>query len=310
MTQLSIVATMYRSEPYLREFVARAAATARQITDDFEIVLVNDGSPDESLPLALELQLEQPAIRIVDLSRNFGHHKAMMTGLEHARGDRIFLIDCDLEESPEWMLDFYRLMSSEGVDVVYGQQARRRGGLLARALGSAFYRLISFLSDEDIPSNMVTARLMTRRYVNSLLQFREQTAFLYGLWHITGYSQMAFPVNKTLKDSSTYTFRRKVLVAVNAITSFSEKPLIWIFYLGLFILALSAAAITYLVIKKIFFEISIDGWTSLIVSIWFIGGLIIFVLGLVGIYLSRIFVETKHRPYTIVRAVHDSRGRP
>ena len=307
MRKLSIVATMYRSAPYLREFVARAVTAARQIAEDFEIVLVNDGSPDESLQIALDLQSEQRSIRVVDLSRNFGHHKAMMTGLEYSRGERVFLIDCDLEECPEWLQDFHRMMDANSVDVVYGRQAQRRGGFWERAPGEVFYRMMSFLTDEDIPANMVTARLMTRRYVESLLKFREQTAFLYGLWHITGYSQQACPVTKKLKDSSSYTLRRKLTVAVNAITSFSEKPLIWIFYLGVLILGLSAAAIVYIVIQKIFYEITIDGWTSLIVSIWFIGGLIIFVLGLIGIYLSRIFIETKHRPYTLVRAVHESK---
>lgn len=308
MTHLSVVATLYQSAPYLREFIARAMSAAQKITDDFEIVLVNDGSPDDSLDLAIRLRHEYLNIVIVDLSRNFGHHKAMMTGLEYAKGEVVFLLDCDLEEEPEWLEDFSREMNAHNVDVVYGQQVRRRGGFLNRISGEIFYWMLRKLSDASMPSNMVTARLMTRRYIKSLLLFREQTAFIYGLWHITGYSQRAVPVTKLIKKGSAYTLRRKLSVVVNAITSFSEKPLIAIFYLGAAMLCLSIFYVIYLVFRKIFFETSIDGWTSLIVSVWFLGGLIIFVLGLIGIYLSRIFIETKQRPYTIVRTVYGSEG--
>jgi putative glycosyltransferase len=304
MTNLSIVTTLYQSAPYLKEFLTRVNLAAQKITQDFEIVLVNDGSPDESLQLATSLFQEYPNMVIVDLSRNFGHHKAMMTGLEYAKGERVFLIDCDLEEEPEWLVRFYDEMTECNVDVVYGQQQLRRGCFMERAPGHLFYWVLRKMSDSDIPSNMVTARLMSRRYVNSLIQFREQTAFIYGLWHITGYSQFAVQVTKKLKGLSTYTLGKKFSVAVNAITSFSEKPLVYIFYLGAAILSLSAIYIAYLIIRHTFYEISIDGWTSIIVSIWFMGGLIIFVLGVIGIYLSRIFIETKQRPYTIVRAVH------
>jgi putative glycosyltransferase len=308
MTHLSVVATLYQSAPYLREFLARTKSTAQKITDDFEIVLVNDGSPDNSLELAIALRQEHPNIVIVDLSRNFGHHKAMMTGLEYAKGDLVFLIDCDLEEAPEWLEVFYKQMNEHNVDVVFGQQVSRRGGFLTRAPGEFFYWMLRRLSDESMPSNMVTARLMTRRYIKSLLLFREQTAFIYGLWHITGYTQRAVSVTKQIKKVSAYTLRRKLSVVVNAITSFSEKPLISVFYLGAAILCLSVSYIFYLIFRKVFYEISIDGWTSLIVSIWFMGGLIVFILGLIGIYLSRIFIETKQRPYTIVRAVHGREG--
>lgn len=304
MTYLSIVATLYKSAPYLQEFVARADSAAREITDSFEIVLVNDGSPDDSLQRAIELRREFPNIVVVDLSRNFGHHKAMMTGLEHAGGDLVFLIDCDLEEAPEWLGSFHQEMIRHGVDVVYGQQIQRRGNLLDRLPGELFYWLLRRLSEADVPANMVTARLMSRRYVKSLLLFREQTAFIYGLWHITGYTQLAMPVVKHQKGTSSYTLRHKLSIVVNAITSFSERPLVSVFYLGASILGFSLVYIAYLLIRKVFYEITIDGWTSLIVSIWLIGGLIIFVLGLIGIYLSRIFIETKQRPYTIVRAVH------
>jgi putative glycosyltransferase len=139
---LSIVGTMYHAAPYLEEFVARASAAARVLGMDYEIVLVNDGSPDESLQLAKAIADVRPEVRVVDLSRNFGHHRAMMIGLQHVRGERVFLIDLDLEEPPEMLGDFLRtLQANPDADVVYGQLQRRKGGWWERASGALFYRL-------------------------------------------------------------------------------------------------------------------------------------------------------------------------
>lgn len=169
--KLSIVATLYQSAPYINEFYARASAAARQLAgEDFEIVLVNDGSPDNSLDLAIRLSEQDSHVVVVDLSRNFGHHKAMMTGLEYARGDLIFLIDSDLEEEPEWLLGFYEQMKQERCDVAYGVQKRRKGNWFERWSGQWFYRFFRALTGLALPENVVTTRLMTRRYVDALLQ--------------------------------------------------------------------------------------------------------------------------------------------
>jgi len=131
--KLSIVATLYQSAPYITEFRQRASAAARQLVgEDFEIVLVNDGSPDNSLDLAVQLTQSDDHVVVVDLSRNFGHHKAMVAGLEQAQGERIFLIDTDLEEEPEWLLDFSSIMAAESADVVYGVQQTRKGNWFER----------------------------------------------------------------------------------------------------------------------------------------------------------------------------------
>jgi hypothetical protein len=152
---LSIVTTLYYSSPYLEEFYARTCAAAEQITDDYEIILVNDGSPDDSLDVALSLFERDDRVKVVDLSRNFGHHKAVMTGLAHARGDLVFKIDCDLEEEPELLGEFYaEMIKDPSVDVVYGVQQRRKGGPFERLSGSLFYRLFNLLSDHPVPSNL------------------------------------------------------------------------------------------------------------------------------------------------------------
>lgn len=305
--QLSIVSTLYRSAPYLEQFYQRMSREVGKITGDYEMVLVNDGSPDPSLEMAVAIQSRDPRVRVVDLSRNFGHHKAMMTGLAHAKGERIFLIDSDLEEEPELLGTFHRELEASGADVVFGVQEARRGGLIERLSGRLFFAAFNLLSNHRLPPNLVTVRLMTRRYVQSLLAHQEQETIIAGLWVITGYVQLPLPVRKASGSPSSYDFRRKLILLVNSVTSFSDRPLIFIFYLGVGILAVASVAATYLVVRRVFFGILLGGWPSLIVSVWMLGGLTLFSLGIVAIYLSKVFVETKRRPYAIVRQVYEKK---
>jgi putative glycosyltransferase len=302
---LSIVSTLYRSAPILEEFYARARREAGKLTPDYEIVLVNDGSPDDSLVVALGLLERDDRVHVIDLARNFGHHKAMMTGLAHARGDLVFLIDSDLEEDPELLGPFEEKLRTADVDVVYGVQRARRGRFLERWGGKLFFVIFNLLSDHPIPENLVTVRLMTRRYVSSLVAHGEREMMIAGLWALTGFRQVSFPVTKHARSATTYTFRHKVAVLVNAITSFSARPLEGIFYLGLAIGALSSVTAAVLVVRRLFFGILLPGWPSLIVSVWLLGGLMLGSLGIIGIYLSKIFIETKQRPYTIVRKIYE-----
>ena len=305
--KLSIVATLYRSAPHLEEFWGRVQAAARALAgDDYELILVNDGSPDDSLAHAIRLTGRDPRLTVVDLSRNFGHHKAMMTGLAHASGERVFLIDSDLEEQPEWLAEFAREMDRRECDVVYGVQAERRGGWFDRWSGRLFYRLLRALTRLEIDDDYTTARLMSRRYVKALLRHDEREIDIGGLWLITGFDQHAHPVTKLTRSRSTYTLRRKVSLAVNSITSFSNAPLIAIFYLGITIFAAAAAASAYVLVRWASDDL-LGGWTSLILSVWLLGGLIISVIGVIGIYLAKIFSESKRRPYTIVREVYGRR---
>ena len=301
---LSIVTTMYNSAPYLEEFHDRVCKAASQITHDFEIIYVNDGSPDNSLEVARELHRKYPRVGIVDLSRNFGHHKAMMTGLIHARGDLVFLLDSDLEEEPELLLKFYDEMNRTGADVVFGVQEQRKGKLFERVTGSIFFKLFNFLSTYPIPANLITARLMTREYVTALTGHQEREFLIAGLWALTGFQQLPVKVTKHYKKSSSYGLGRKISHLVNAITSFSNKPLVLIFYLGCLIVLVSSIAAIDLIVRKLFFGTLAEGWSSLIVSIWLLGGLTIFCLGVIGIYLSKIFIEVKQRPYTIVKQTY------
>ena len=308
--KLSIVATLYESAPYIIEFYERASSAAKQLVGEkYEVVFVNDGSPDNSLDLAIELIEDDDHIVVVDLSRNFGHHKAMMTGLAHAKGDLIFLIDTDLEEDPEYLVKFFEQLKNERCDVVYGVQEKRKGNWFERWSGKWFYRIFNFLTGLSLPENVVTARLMTRRYVKALLRHKEREVLIAGLWHITGFNQNAQIVTKRNTSKTTYNFRKKMSVLVNSVTSFSNAPLVGIFYIGVAISTLALIYIAYLVILWMFFTKPLVGWTSVMASIWLLGGMVISFIGVVGIYLSKIYSETKRRPYTIVRQVYEKQQR-
>jgi putative glycosyltransferase len=164
--------------------------------------------------------------------------------------------------------------------------------------------MFKLLTDTSLPKNLATMRLMSRRYVKALVSHRERELLIAGLWVITGFEQKPLPVQKEFKGLSTYNLRRKASIIVNAITSFSNKPLVYIFYAGCIISFFSIPSLLYIVIRKLFFGNFMAGWPSLIASIWFLGGIIILSLGVVGIYLSKIFSETKQRPYTIIREIY------
>lgn len=303
--KLSIVATLYQSAPYIAEFYARCTAVAREFADeDYEIILVNDGSPDSSLELAVELTETDFHVVVVDLSRNFGHHKAMMTGLAHAKGEKVFLIDSDLEEEPEWLIPFTEQLINKSADVVYGVQDKRKGGWFEHWSGKWFYFFFNILTGLNLPENIVTARLMSRRYVQALLCHREREVFMAGLCHTTGFDQYPHKVKKLNNSETTYNFRKKMSLLVNSVTGFSNAPLIYIFYMGTAISFLSLCYILYLVTQWWLVAKSISGWTSVIASVWLFGGLTISCIGVIGIYLSKIFTEIKQRPYTIIRHVY------
>lgn len=308
--KLSIVATLYRSASYIEEFLNRSSAVARQLVgDSFEIVLVNDGSPDNSLEIAVAQIAQFPGLKVVDLSRNFGHHKAMMTGLAHATGEHVYLLDSDLEEEPEWLFEFWRTMHDEHADMVYGVQRARKGSLYERITGPLFYRLFRALTGIVQPDNIVTARVMSRRFVDALLLHQEREINIGGLWIITGFRQVKAVVKKHASSPTTYTLGRKLDHLINAVTSFSSLPLIFTFYTGLLISFSAVLYITYSVLLRLLQPTVPVGFTALIASIWFFSGLIVFFLGVQGIYLAKIFTEVKQRPYTIIREVYAAEQR-
>lgn len=291
--KLSVVTTLYRSAAHVEEFCRRISASADAIVDDYELIIVDDGSPDNSLEIACKFAEADPHVKVIELSRNFGHHKALMTGLDHATGDYCFMIDSDLEEDPELLSEFFSELKASGADVVYGYQEKRKGGRRERWLGDIAFRIFSILLSHPIPRNHITVRLMTRDYVNALTLHREQETVIGGLWVITGFKQIGRPVAKRQRNETTYTYWRRWLVLIDSIASFSEIPLVAIFYLGIAISGLSVFVAIILLIHKIAFRGLVEGWVSVMLSVWFLGGLLIFCIGVIGIYISKIFIETK-----------------
>lgn len=301
--RLSIVTTLYKSGAHVEEFHRRASEAARRITDDYEIVMVDDGSPDNSLDIACVIARTDSRVRVVELSRNFGHHKAMMTGLDHSRGELCFLIDSDLEEDPALLGSFFEIMQSRDCDVVFGYEESRKGGIVKRKGGEIAWHLINRLLSIDVPLNHCTVRLMRREYVDALLLHRESNTVIGGLWVITGFRQVGNPIAKSHRKESSYSLMLRLVTLFNAITSFSTVPLNLMVMFGMVVSLVSFAVGFFVILEKLLYNVA-AGWASLIVSIWFMGGTIIFCLGVIGIYISRVFVETKNRPYVIVRRIH------
>lgn len=295
---------MYYSAPYLQEFYERIKKSADKLTEDYEIIFVDDGSPDKSLDIVVDLHRNDSRVRVIELSRNFGHHKAIMCGLEHATGDFVFLIDCDLEESPELLNKFWQELEGKNCDVVYGVQEKRNDKLISRCLGSLYYHFVNALSPVKIPYNLTTVRLMSKSYVRSLLKFTEREINIAHLWVSTGYNQVEIEVDKKKKDTTTYNFYRKLNVVINSIVSFSDRPLYYLFIIGFILSFLCFLNAMLLVARHFLLFVAIEGWTSIMTSIWFVGGLIIMSIGVLGIYLSKIFVETKQRPRVIIKEIY------
>jgi putative glycosyltransferase len=303
---ISVVTTLYRSSPYLEEFYARTLEAVRRSGGDGELdvefIFVDDGSPDDSAAKARELIKRQTPATLVELSRNFGHHRAILTGLSFARGDLIFLIDCDLEEPPELFGEMLGTLeqtrqTADPADVVYAVPHRRKGGLFERVSGELFYRLFNLLSDVQVPNNWMICRLMTARYVRALLAHQERELFLGGLFGITGFRQVAITADKQHKGSTAWTLRRKLKVALQAVTAFSARPLWLLAGIGTLISAGSAAAILYMIVRVTIFGMPYQsGWASTMVTISFFGGLNLLAIGVVGLYIAQIFAEVKGRP--------------
>ena len=302
--KLSIVTTMYYSSRYMVEFYNRTLSVIRELNIPYEFVLVDDGSPDDSLLIALQLQNGDSHIKVIELSRNFGHQRAIMTGLQYASGDYVFLIDCDLEENPELLRNFWeKLVGQDKIDVVYGVQIKRKGAWFERVAGRCFYKFLSAISAVNYPADSLTARIMSRNYVDSVMKFREKELDIWGIFVLAGFNQLAVPVTKGHKGISTYTLRKKIKHAVEIITSISHRPLYLTFFLGIFSFAIALINVAIVTYKKLVLNVEVEGWASILASLWLIGGLIFLVLGIFGIYLSKMFLEIKDRPLTVIRNV-------
>jgi len=301
--KISIVTTLYNSASYIGDFYKRIRSETEKITQEYEIILVDDCSPDNSLELALRICSSDTRVKVIELARNFGHHRAMMTGLEKATGELVFLIDSDLEEPPELLGQFYALLTQGNWDVVYGCQEQRKGGYFERWSGALAWWLVDYLIPVKIPHNHSTVRLMKRKYVRSLVLHKEQKTAIGGLWVLTGFKQIGVKFTKGSRPKTSYSFTARLIALLDSVTSFSERPLFFVFFLGAGIFSLSIA-VTIALLFLLIAGKTLPGWISVMASVWLLGGLVILSIGIVGLYTSRIFVETKMRPYSIIREIH------
>lgn len=307
--RLSVVTTLYHSEAFIEEFYERMRAEVKKITDDYEFIFVNDGSPDRSSQKILQLAKTDKWITLVELSRNFGHHCAIVTGLQYTTGDYVFLIDSDLEEQPELLSVLWQKhITIPDVDVVYGVQETRKGKLFERKSGRLFYALFRFIAGFDYPADTLTARIMSRQYVESLRAWREKEMDLWGIFMLLGFSQEGIVVTKQSKGSSTYTFRKKVKMAIYSITSLTSKPLYFIFFFGLLMTILSILAIIGILIHSWVKATVIDVSSWILLTVWLIGSIILFTLGIIAIYTSKIYLEVKNRPVSVIKKIYRQHG--
>lgn len=268
-----------------------------------EIIFVNDGSTDRSLPLLKELAENDKSVKVINLSRNFGHQIAITAGIDNATGDSVIVMDGDLQDPPEIILEMINKWK-QGYQVVYGVRNRRGGESFFKLVtASCFYRFMQKLSDVKIPLDTGDFRLMDRQVVNALSEIREENRYIRGLISWIGFAQCGIPYDRDSRyaGETKFNISKMLRFAFDGITSFSDKPLLISSRIGIFITICSFLVMLWLIITKIVNpQSSIQGWTSMLVVILFLGGVQLISIGILGEYISRIYRETKKRPLYII----------
>jgi dolichol-phosphate mannosyltransferase len=302
---LSVVAPVYCEEDGIRLFYERTTRAVEAIEPpvDHELVFVNDGSTDDTLSVLRKLAEEDGRVRVVDLSRNFGHQVAITSGMDHARGDAVVVIDADLQDPPEviaHMVDKWR----DGYKVVYGVRTRRSGESGFKVLTAKyFYRLLNRISDTNLPLDSGDFRLMDKQVIAALCEIREENRYIRGLVAWVGFSQTGVYYERDARfaGESKFTVRRMLRFAADALTSFSEKPLRFATQVGLFVTACTLLLALWIIVSRVLTpEGSFPGFASLMVMVLFLGGVQLLSIGLLGEYVGRIYRESKRRPLYIV----------
>jgi dolichol-phosphate mannosyltransferase len=300
--ELTILVPCYRDATGLEELHRRLTEVCRGLVANYEILLVEDRSPDETWSVIRRIAGEDSHVRGIRLSRNHGHQLAVTAGLFHAAGERVLIIDSDLQDPPELLPEMMRLMD-EGADNVYGQRLSRKGvPTWKKACYHTYYRILSALSGCKIPEDTGDFRLISRRVVDLVNEMPEHHRFLRGMISWLGFNQVALQYHRDARFSgeSGYTITKLIRIAVDGITSFSIQPLRLATMLGFFFAVLCTIGIAYTVISHLIWGTVVAGWTSLMALVMLIASLQFFVLGMIGEYIGRIFIEQKKRPLYII----------
>ncbi len=301
MPHLSVVTPVYRAEGCLEELYRRLVAVLSGITQDFEIIMVEDCGGDRSWEIIQGLARRDARVKGIQFSRNFGQHYGITAGLDHCDGDWVVVMDCDLQDRPEEIPRLYA-KAREGYDVVLARRGRRSDPLRKRLASWVFYRLFSWLAEIEYDGQAGNFRIVSRKVVKSFRQMREQLRFFGALVNWMGFPVATVDVQheERYAGPSTYTAAKLWRLAAETIVAYSDKPLRLSVRFGFVLAFLAFCYGIYVIARALLYGSPITGWSSLIVSIYFIGGIIIAILGVIGIYLGKAFDEVKRRPLYIV----------
>jgi dolichol-phosphate mannosyltransferase len=299
--KLTIVSPVYKAENILDELVERLVEEVSKITDEFELILVEDGSPDNVWQkIEKQCQLNQ-RVKGIKLSRNFGQHYAITAGLDFASGDWVVVMDCDLQDQPE---EIVKLLSKahDGFDVVLAQRENRQDSFLKKAYSKLFYRTLGYLTGSEQDESVANFGIYNKKVISEIVKMRESIRYFPTMVKWVGFKVAKIPVEHAsrLDGKSSYNFKRMLNLALDIILAFSDKPLRLTIKFGVFISSISTAMAVYTLIKWLAGGITVIGYASLITSIWFLTGCILITLGVVGLYVGKTFEGVKNRPLYII----------
>lgn len=305
---ISVVAPCYNEAAGLEQFHARVRAVLDGLNRSAEIILVDDGSSDETWEVMTRLVDRDGQLRLVKLSRNHGHQLALSAGLSLSRGERILVIDADLQDPPEALPEMLALMDAEGADVVYGQRRHRNGETaFKKTSASLFYRIINRLSDTNIPVDTGDFRLISRRALDVLNAMPEKHRFIRGMVSWIGFRQVPYLYDRDARfaGETKYPLAKMVRLATDAVTSFSTKPLRLAMILGFLIALVGVGMLVYVLGSLLFWQV-VPGWASQLAAIAILGSMQLFVLGVMGWYLGRLYEQSQGRPLFVIEEVRDA----
>nr|VFK56591.1 MAG: dolichol-phosphate mannosyltransferase [Candidatus Kentron sp. TC] len=300
---ISVVSPVYGRELDLGELCDRLVESLSRLTDAFEIILVNDDSPDDAWKVIRSLARKDPRIRGINLSRNFGQHYAITAGLNYVRGDWCVVMDCDLQDRPEEIIKLYD-KAREGYDIVVGRRANRQDNTLTRLTSKLFYVVFNYLTDQKLSNTVANFGIYSRAVIDAVLQYKEHDRSFGLLVSLVGYKRTEIDIVHAAREvgSSAYNFRTRLRMAEEHILSHSTKPLGLVIEFGLLISLSSLFYALFLIIRYMFISMGVPGWHSLMVSMFFLSGIIISLIGMVGLYVGKIINEVKERPLFIVES--------
>jgi dolichol-phosphate mannosyltransferase len=299
---LSVVIPVYRGADCLDELYRRLVASLSEISPDFEIVLVEDCGPDSSWQGIKALASADERVRGLQFSRNFGQHYGITAGIHHARGAWVVVMDCDLQDRPEEIPRLYA-KAQEGYDVVLARRATRRDGWSKRVTSRLFYATFRYLTDLEYDGSVGNFRIISRQVADAFSEFREQLRFFGGIVTWLGYRTTAIDVqhDPRFAGETTYTWSKLARLAVKTIVAYSDKPLRIAIQFGFLLALLALLAGGYVFVRALVVGTAVSGWASLMVSMFFLSGVMLGFMGVLGLYLGRVFEEVKRRPLYVVR---------